>query len=406
VEDRPAPITRDQLLGGLVGRQVGAVMYAIESRTAYLAIRARHAAAPAMTEGLAEEEERAFLGALAAGRDLPISPRIQELERFAPQWAYLAPRSAAIRAQVAHRLATRHRFRSRDVPRIRAALGLDEEAVRQAYLTRHGRSLDTIYADTRTWADRWRWWRSGLTRRLEELPPFWTAFGLTITQTVGAGMLALPIALAGVGPIPGVVLLILLGLINVLTIAATAETFVRTGSVRWRGAYFGRVVNEYLGQPGRVALSVSLGLRNVFALLAFYLGFGATLFAATGVTAVVWVVVIFAADLIFFRRKRLDATVASALLVGTVNIAAILRLVALAVPHIDLDNLTYVSLPFVDGQPFDASVLALVFGVVLLAYFGHTSVANCARVVLLRDQSGSLAHPRCGGGDHHRHRHL
>ena len=37
------------------------------------------------------------------------------------------------------------------------------------------------------------------------------------------------------------------------------------------------------------------------------------------------------------------------------------------------------------GQPFDPTVLELAFGVVLLCFYGHTSVGNCAKVVLTRD---------------------
>jgi hypothetical protein len=92
--------------------------------------------------------------------------------------------------------------------------------------------------------------------------------------------------------------------------------------------------------------------------------------------------------LYFLRRDSLDATVASALLVGAVNIGLILTLVALALPHVSSAKLRYFNLPLVGGRPFDRSILALIFGVVLGAYFGHTSTGNCARVVLQRDPTG------------------
>jgi predicted transcriptional regulator len=46
-----------------------------------------------------------------------------------------------------------------------------------------------------------------------------------------------------------------------------------------------------------------------------------------------------------------------------------------------------VNVPFLGGRPFEPSILQLIFGVILLAYFGHLSVSNCARVVLHRDPS-------------------
>jgi hypothetical protein len=44
--------------------------------------------------------------------------------------------------------------------------------------------------------------------------------------------------------------------------------------------------------------------------------------------------------------------------------------------------------PFVSGRPFDPSVLHLVFGVVLAAYLGHSTVILCGRLVLQRDPGG------------------
>jgi amino acid permease len=387
MDDQPSALTREELLGGLVGRRVGTTLYAIESRTAYLALKARHATAPAISADVAEEEEHAFLSALAAGRDLPVTPRIQELEQFAPQWAHLVPPSPTIRAELAQRFGEKHRFRASDVPRLRAAMGLDD-AVRDAYLGRYGSDLDTIYTDALPWRDRLRWARSRLARRLEELPPFWTSFGLTLTETVGGGLLALPIALAGVGPLPGLVLIVVLGLVNVLTIAAVAEAFARTGDVRWKGAFIGRVVTEYLGRPGRRVLTVTLAAFSIAVLAAYVIGFSATLADATGLIAPVWAAVLFAVVLGFIRRQRLDATVASSLVVGMVNIGVIMALAALALAHADSANLGHAAVPFVGGEPFDSDVVELVFGVVLAAYFGHTSIGNCARVIVRRDSSG------------------
>ena len=78
-------------------------------------------------------------------------------------------------------------------------------------------------------------------------------------------------------------------------------------------------------------------------------------------------------------RKRLDATIASALIVGFFNVLAVMILVVLALTVLDVDNVTYMAVPFVGGQPFDPTVLELAFGVVLLCFYGHTSVGNCAR---------------------------
>ena len=58
------------------------------------------------------------------------------------------------------------------------------------------------------------------------------AYALTLTETIGGGLLVLPIALAGIGPIPGVAMLLVLGLLNVLTIGGLVEAITRNGSMR------------------------------------------------------------------------------------------------------------------------------------------------------------------------------
>jgi amino acid permease len=380
-------LTRAELLGGLAGRRVSTAMYVIESRTAYLALKARNATAPALSAGVLEEQERAFLSALAAGRDLP-APTIQELDQFAPQWAYLVPSDAVARAELAHRIGDKYRYRESDVGRMRLALGLDDPKVQQAYRDRHDGELADNYDTDLTVLEKLRWARSRLSRRLEELPPFWTTYGLTLTETVGAGMLALPIAVAGVGPLPGVVIIVVLGLLNVLTVAAVAETFTRTASVRWRGAYFGRVVRGYLGRTGGVAFGVGMTIYTAPVLLACYVGFAVTVAQTTDTSAPLWAAGLFAANIALIFRNRLDATIASALVVGFFNVLAVVILVVLALTVLDVDNLRYTAVPFVDGRPFDPTVLELAFGVVLLSYFGHTSVGNCAKVVLTRDPGG------------------
>src|SRR5262249_20323540 len=155
------------------------------------------------------------------------------------------------------------------------------------------RPLAAIYAPGLPWRERLRWAWSGLANRLETLPPFWTAFALTLTETVGASILALPIALAGVGPLAGVLLLFILGLVNLLTIASVSEVMVRNGNVRYGYAFLGRIVSDYLGRVGSVVLAPTLGILNIVSLLVCYIGLAATLAGATGIPAVAWAALLF-----------------------------------------------------------------------------------------------------------------
>ena len=372
------------------------LLFLIESRTARLVAQSRRAMERFLTEEAAQERDLALFEAFSEVRELPARwrPTIQQLERFAAGWADLVPDNPRIQAALAHSLAQKHRFTYRSVPGIRAALGLDQETVQQGYQRLYGEPLDTIFAEPISWrsplegwVSRLRWLYSGVTSRLESLPPFWTAFALVLTETVGGGILALPIAVAGVGPLAGVVILVVFGLVNVLTIACMSEAIARSGTIRYGNAFLGRVVVAYLGNAGALILTLGMGLLCLICLLAYFVGFSTMLADATSVPGVVWTALLFLAGLYFLGRRSLDATVASALLVGAANIVLILILSVLALVHMQPANLSYVNVPFIGGRPFDPSILQLMFGTILSAYFGHLSVSNCAKVVLHRDPS-------------------
>lgn len=380
--------TREEALAGLPAQRAKTLLFLIESRTAHLVARSRHAMQRFITEEAAEERDLAFLEAFALGKDPPLRPTIQDLERFAGQWVDLVPGVAGARAALAHLLGQKYAFTRSAAAGIRQALGLDEEAVQRAYQRQYRQPLESIYTARIGPFERLRWGWNRLATWLESLPPFWTAFSLTLTETVGASILALPIALAGVGPLPALVLLVAFGLVNVLTIIYVAETLSRTGSIRYGNAYFGRLVADYLGRSGSFVFSLALALLIFLVLMAYYIGFSTSLADATRLPAGLWAGVLFLVGLYFLKRESLNATISSALVIGATNILLILAISLLAFTRLRPENLAYIQVPFVAGQPFDASILQLVFGIALTAYFGHTSIANGAKVVLSRDPSG------------------
>jgi amino acid permease len=381
-------ISREEVLGGLPARRAGLTLFAIQSRTASLVARSRRAMATYLTPHAAAEREREFLAAMASGRELPLKPSIQDLERYADEWAGLVPADPGLRAAVARLLAEQHAIPRERVPRLCAALGLDEPAVREAFERANRRSPDSLYATELGRGERLRWARARAAERLERLPPFWTAFALTLTECVGAGILALPVAMAGIGPLGAVIVLVVFGLVNVVTVAALVEAITRTGAMRYGTAYFGRLVGNYLGAVGSATIAAAVFALNATVLLVALVGFGAVLEGSTGVPLAVWACILFAGNLFYLRREGLDATVASALVIGAVNIGLIVALSAIGLAHLDAGNFDRVNVPLLDGRPVDTEVLVLIFGVVLLAFFGHTSAANSAKVVLERDPTG------------------
>jgi len=91
----------------------------------------------------------------------------------------------------------------------------------------------------------------------------------------------------------------------------------------------------------------------------------------------------------FLRRESLSATVASALVIGMINILIILILCFITIPQIQIANLRYIGPLLAGGESFNPGILQLIFGVVLYSYSGYTSAANAAKVVLRRDPGGS-----------------
>lgn len=376
------------ILDGMPSRQAGTILFAIEGRTAQLVNQSRQALASYLTEKTAAEKEQAFLSAIAQGRDLPLQPTIQDIERFAPEWASLVPVDDRHRAALVKRFADKFRFRRQDAPALQKALGLDTDGVKQAYERLFQKPIDSIYVTNIPVSEKIRWLTSRVANSLERIPPFWAAFSLTLTETVGGSILALPIALAGVGPLPGVFLLFVFGLVNILTVMGIVEAITRNGNMRYGTAYFGRLVGDYLGKPGSIILVPALFILNILTLMAFYVGIATSLAEITGVSSMLWTVLVFLIAVYYLRRQTLNATVASALIIGIVNILVIIVLSALAFPYIQIENLKYTNLPSGAGEILDPAILELVFGVVLAAYFGHTSAGNAAKVVLHRDPGG------------------
>ena len=158
--------------------------------------------------------------------------------------------------------------------------------------------------------------------------------------------------------------------------------------MRRGGVYFGRVVADALGRPASLVLAPALLVVTLLVLLSYYIGLATTLASATGIHAACWAALLFLVNVAFLRRDALDAALASALLVGAVNIAALLALTLLTLPQVRAERLALPSLSALGARGGEPGVLALVFGVILVAYFGHTSMGNCARTVLRRDPSG------------------
>ena len=216
----------------------------------------------------------------------------------------------------------------------------------------YGAPLSSIFTgDLTCSARRWQWFRSKVSAPARKpLPPFWTAFALTFTETVGAGVLALPIAFAELGVFGAILVLLVLGAVNMLTIAAMSEAVARNGDVRYGRAYFGRLVSEYLGKPGLMILVPALLVLYTITIVSYAIGISSTLSDGIGFSPLIWLALLLAVMLFFLRKDSLDATIATALVVGICTIGLLLLISLLAAPHIYSANIQHSEIPFVDGR--------------------------------------------------------
>ncbi len=387
--DGPAPsdaapvFTRDSILGGMPARRASTLLFAIENRSALVAAQARRAMARFETQHSAAEREQLFLGALAEGRTPPQPPRIQDIDRHAPEWRDLIPTDPALRAALLIRIGGKYGLPAQATG-IAAALGADDPAVVAQYERQAGAPLAAMRSAPLRRSERVRWLRDRVSRRIESLPPFWLAFALTLTETVGVGVLALPIALAGFGPAAAIVVLVAFGLLNTLTLAALVEAITRTGSMRYGLAFFGRLIGDYLGRPGNATVMPVLFALEAASFVVCLVGVGTTIGAATGIPVVLCAAALFAVNVVILWRDSLDVTVALAVALGFVSLSLLVAMSLIAFAHPAAAAATSPGL-LVGG----VGILELIFGVALGAYFGHTSAGYSAKIVLARDPSGS-----------------
>lgn len=387
-------LARDEVLGGLGGRatkQAHTLLALIENRTAHLVAHSRQAANTVAAVAAAPSAQQSFLTALAEGRARLPRPTIQEIERYAPQWAILAPATPTIRAILVHLLGENYTVPAHSSAAIQAALGVQTPAVQQAYQQLYQRPISTVFAPRVPWWEgvQWRW--VAFSQRLEGLPPFWLTFFLTLPAV--SGLLALPIALAEVGAFWGVMIILTLGLINLVTVAALAETVVRSGAARYGLGFLGQLTQEYLGSAATSLMTLALVVSNFLVLIIFFLGVGDTLAAATGLPASLWMVLLLGITLYFLSRRSLNATVTTSLLIVFANLLIVMAILLLALPYFHWGNLgvgagAVNSGVVSSGGAFTPAALGSIVGILSATFLSHYLVLTYGPVILPRDPGG------------------
>ena len=240
--------------------------------------------APFLSDDTVRDRDLAFVDAFARGREPPFPVRIarpRALRRPLGAPRPGQPPGPGRRSPTSWARSTTSPGTT--VPGIGAAVGFDDEAGRRPPTSSSTASPSTGSSPPSVGpGGRLRWLWTRFATRLESLPPAWSAYVLSLTETVGTSMLALPIAVAGIGPLAGVVVLVVLGLVNIVTAAAMGEAVApqRVGALRRGlhrqdgarlpgragvgGAHRGPVrlqLPDHGGRPGRHRLDLGRGHR-------------------------------------------------------------------------------------------------------------------------------------------------
>lgn len=238
-------LSREEVLAGLPARRARALLFLIDQHTARHAASREVGTMSQLGERAAEARELAWVEHFAMNRE-PERPTIQEIEAAAGEWGPHVPAAPSVRAATATLLAERYPLDRRRLPRTLAALGLGEQDVADAYERQTGKPIAELWTRSGI-VERIRWTISAPGRWLEETTPARAAAALTFLTSVGQSVVVVPIAIALIGPIAAIASVAVIGLLAVSATAAMSETAARSGEMRFRGGFFGRLVAGSLG---------------------------------------------------------------------------------------------------------------------------------------------------------------
>ena len=206
-----------------------------------------------------------------------------------------------------------------------------------------------------------------------------------VVAIVGGGVLALPMALAPFGVRRAVLILVVMGIVNLVSLLAMCSAISRSTAPASGRGRLSTLATEQLG-PTSALIATTASIVLWFGLLVVYiLGLAQSLGDLAG-TPAAWAIAVLAVigTVVFLQARRLF--VASATAVAVLNLAILFALIVGVAFQARSDLFTAGPLP--TGAGGTSGTLQLVFGTVLFAYFGHTSLFSVAPEVSRVDPSG------------------
>ena len=277
------------------------------------------------------------------------------------------------------------------VPGLRAALHLDDPAVRAAYEHRYGRPPDDLFTTRLGAGDRLRWAVHALTTALDRLPPFWLTVVLTVTVSLPVSMLGLPIAASAMGALPALVLLAVVGLVMSIAMGALGEAIARSADVRYRHAFLGGLATKLIGGRASIVLTGTGGVRSGLSLLAGWIGLSITVAEVTHTPRGIWAVLLLVVVILMLTRgaKLALGTVA---MVGVLTTVLVLVVTLVTFLNAGAGDLSHADVPLGGGNAALDATVGAALGVILMQFIGSVYLIGIHREAAARDPgSATLA---------------
>ena len=176
---------------------------------------------------------------------------------------------------------------------------------------------------------------------------------------IGAGIFGIPYVVAKAGILAGIINIVVLGTVILFINLYVGEIALRTKKTHQLVGY----VEKYLGQTGKIIMTLSAVFSMVGALIAYIIGEGEVISAIFGFNPFTVSLIFFAiASLVVFFD--LEAVKKFELYLGIVMLALILAICFISLPHVNIANLS----------GFDLGQIFLPYGVVLFAFVGAAAI--------------------------------
>lgn len=182
---------------------------------------------------------------------------------------------------------------------------------------------------------------------------------LVTSGTIGAGVLGVPYAIAQVGILPGLLLLLFIGLLMMGVNLMVGDIAMKTPGLHQLPGF----AEQYLGALGKWAMTAVIYLSFLGALLVYIIGEGETLSAIFGGSPFGWSVGFFLGGSVLIALGLRTIKIVE-LFLSLGILAVVLLITAKSAPHVDLQL----------WQTADWPKLFVPYGVLVFAYSGAASV--------------------------------